>query len=87
MGLDTVELVMSVEKLFDISIPNEVAEKLDTVGKLHQYIVLEQNRFNRPNINSDVIFDQLKTIICGQLAVEPEQVKPEARFVQDLGAD
>jgi acyl carrier protein len=87
MGLDTVELILSVEKVFGIELPDAVAEKLDTVGKLHQYIVSEHRRLNRPNINSDIIFDQLRTIVCYQLDVKPEQVKPEARFVQDLGAD
>jgi acyl carrier protein len=87
MGLDTVELVLSVEELFGIELPDAVAEKLDTVGKLHQYIVSEHLRLNRPNINADIIFDQLRTIICYHLGVEPEVVKPEARFVQDLGAD
>jgi acyl carrier protein len=87
MGLDTVELVLSVEQIFDIELPDAMAEKLDTVGKLHQYIVSEHHRLNRPNINSDIIFDQLRTIVCYQLGVEPEEVKPDARFIQDLGAD
>ena len=33
------------------------------------------------------IFDQVKAIIIEQLGVEPEDVKPEASFVDDLGAD
>ena len=33
------------------------------------------------------IFDQVKDIIVEQLGVEPEDVKPEASFVDDLGAD
>ena len=85
MGLDTVELVLSVEKLFEIEIPDEVAEKLDTVGKLHQFIVSEHKRLNRPNVSSEIIFDQLRTIISYQLSVKPEQIIPEARFVQHLG--
>jgi acyl carrier protein len=87
MGLDTVELILSVEKFFGIELPDAVAEKLDTVGKLHQYIVSEHHRLNRPNINSDIIFDQLRTIICYQLEVKPEEVVSGARFVQDLRAD
>jgi hypothetical protein len=34
MGLDSVELIMEVEKYFSISIPDKEAEKADTVGKL-----------------------------------------------------
>jgi acyl carrier protein len=31
--------------------------------------------------------ERVKNIIVEQLGVEPEQVKPEAQFVNDLGAD
>jgi acyl carrier protein len=86
MGLDTVELVLSVEKLFDIEIPNDVAEKLDTVGKLHAFIVSELVRLERERINPDIVFDQLRTVISALLAVKPSQVVPEARFVKDLDA-
>ena len=37
-SLDSVELVMAMEEEFSIQIPDEDAEKLDTVGKLIQYI-------------------------------------------------
>ncbi len=37
-SLDQVELVMSLEQLFDIEIPDEDAEKLTTVGDAIKYI-------------------------------------------------
>jgi acyl carrier protein len=37
-SLDTVELVMAFEEEFDIEIPDEEAEKLDTVGKAMEYL-------------------------------------------------
>lgn len=37
-SLDTVELVMALEEAFDIEIPDEVAEKIDTVGKAVDHI-------------------------------------------------
>ncbi|MBN2406751.1 MAG: acyl carrier protein [Elusimicrobia bacterium] len=37
-SLDTVELVMALEEEFDQEIPDEEAEKLDTVGKAIEYI-------------------------------------------------
>ncbi len=37
-SLDTVELVMALEEKFNIEIPDEDAEKLDTVGKAIEYI-------------------------------------------------
>jgi acyl carrier protein len=38
-SLDTVELIMELEKEFDISIPDEQAEKIQTVGQAIDYIV------------------------------------------------
>jgi acyl carrier protein len=37
-SLDTVELVMELEDEFDMSIPDEEAEKLQTVGQAIDYI-------------------------------------------------
>ena len=31
--------------------------------------------------------ERVRTIICDQLAVEAEKVKPAASFIEDLGAD
>ena len=41
-SLDTVELIMEFEKEFDISIPDDQAEKIQTVGQAIQYI--EENK-------------------------------------------
>lgn len=37
-SLDTVELIMEFEKEFNISIPDDQAEKIDTVGDAIKYI-------------------------------------------------
>ncbi len=37
-SLDTVELIMEFEKEFDISIPDEDAEKIATVGDAIEYL-------------------------------------------------
>lgn len=37
-SLDTVELVMALEEEFDMEIPDEEAEKLQTVGQAIEYI-------------------------------------------------
>ncbi len=37
-SLDTVELIMEFEKEFDIAIPDEQAEKIETVGDAVSYL-------------------------------------------------
>lgn len=37
-SLDTVELILSFEETFNISIPDEEAENLETVGKALEYL-------------------------------------------------
>ncbi|HOE05276.1 MAG TPA: acyl carrier protein [Bacteroidales bacterium] len=42
-SLDTVELIMEFEKEFEISIPDEEAEKISTVGAAIKYIEENSN--------------------------------------------
>ena len=42
-SLDTVELVMEFEEEFDITIPDEEAEKIQTVGQAIKFIEESQN--------------------------------------------
>jgi acyl carrier protein len=37
-SLDTVELIMAFEEKFEIEIPDEDAQKLETVGKAMEYL-------------------------------------------------
>ena len=37
--------------------------------------------------NKKPTFERVKDIIVEQLGVNPDQVKPEARFIEDLSAD
>ena len=42
-SLDTVELVMELEEEFDITIPDDAAEKIQTVGQAVHYIENSQS--------------------------------------------
>ena len=42
-SLDTVELVMELEEEFDINIPDDAAEKIETVGQAIYFIEQAQN--------------------------------------------
>ncbi len=43
-SLDIVELVMELEEAFDITIPDDQAEKIKTVGEAIDYIEREQSK-------------------------------------------
>ena len=43
-SLDIVELVMEFEDNFDMSIPDEEAEKIRTVGQAIDYIIAQNNK-------------------------------------------
>ena len=40
-SLDVVELVMSLEDMFDIEVPDEVVEGMRTIGDIEQYVVAQ----------------------------------------------
>ncbi|MEM6724458.1 MAG: acyl carrier protein [Bacteroidota bacterium] len=43
-SLDTVELIMEFEKEFDLSIPDEQAEQIQTVGQAIEYLEKEMSK-------------------------------------------
>lgn len=45
-SLDTVEVIMEIEEAFGISIPNDVAEKIRTVGQAVEQIWMATNKPN-----------------------------------------
>lgn len=91
MGLDTVELLWSVEKVFGISITDAEASRLDTVGALNQLIAEKvaakassQNNVVQPE--PTLIWERLVPIVIEELGVRREQVTPDAVWSRDLGA-
>lgn len=87
MGLDSVELILSVEEAFGIRIADEDAARLFTVGDLHAHVVQEIQRQGKPAMPPGIVYDLLRNLICMELGVRPEEVVPGARFVQDLHMD
>jgi len=86
MGLDSVELVMAIEEEFDIDIPDGDAEKIQTVGDMQRQ-VLETLRQLGETPDADSGLSKLRKITVNQIGVRPEQVRPEARWIEDLGLD
>jgi acyl carrier protein len=87
VGLDTVELVMAIEEGFGLEIPDEKAVAIFTVGDMHAFLVSELSRLGRSDLNEAGVYAKMRDIICLQTGVEPDEVVPNARFVQDLRLD
>jgi acyl carrier protein len=87
MGLDSVEIVMKVENHFDISIPDDVAEKLSTVGLLHEYVYAELQRKKRRDVGYSQVFDDIRDILVKQLGIDSRQIQRESHFIHDLRID
>ena len=89
MGLDTVELVIAIEEEFDISISDDEASEMITVGDIYFHVLKELSSRNseeeRPD--QDSIWERVKAVVVYQLGVKTAQVMKNSRVVEDLGAD
>jgi acyl carrier protein len=86
VGLDTVELVIEAEKLFDISIPDELAALTETVGQFVGLIYDLRVQIGKP-VEKDEILLQLQHMISKSFAIPIERIVPEASFTKDLRLD
>ena len=85
MGLDTVELVMTVEEEFALQISDADAAKMERVGDMHTFI-LKTLRERGESVNDAQVWTRLCEIVVEQLGVRPDEVTPTARFIKDLKA-
>jgi acyl carrier protein len=88
MGLDTVELLMEIERAFGIAIPDQQAEQIITVGDYYEVVWEhlqrdpEKNRLSRQEVETTI-----NQIIVAFGGVEPHEVVPGASITNDLGLD
>lgn len=86
MGLDTVELLISIEDEFSIEFPNEDAARLGVLGDMQDYIV-QALRERGESPDESLIWQRLTQVVVKQLGVRPEEVTRSAHVVKDLHAD
>jgi len=86
MGLDTVELVMAIEEVFSIEIPNADAARLGVLGDMQDYIVRAlRQRGEKPDESQ--VWQRLTAVVVAQLGVRPQEVTRSAHIVKDLNAN
>ena len=86
MGLDTVELVMAIEEVFSIEIPNADAARLGVLGDMQDYIVRALRHRGETSDESQV-WERLTAVVVAQLGVRPQEVTRSAHIVKDLNAN
>lgn len=89
MGLDTVELVLSVEEEFGIAIPDAVACELDTPQKLADYVLLRlgETHVADPRCLSQVQFYRLRRHLVQQLGISRKSLKLDTPLDEFLQGD
>ena len=76
MGLDLVELAMEVEDAFGISIPNEDAEKIITVGQLYHFVVANLPAQETKRCLSAAAFYRFRLALTDQFGADRKAVRP-----------
>jgi acyl carrier protein len=81
MGLDVVELLITIEERYELHIPDADARVMRSVGDLQQYIVSHA----QPTPKPDEVLAWLQQTIAKDFGVRIERVTPDAWIVRDLG--
>ena len=76
MGLDGVELVMEVEGRFRVSIPDEEAGEIRTVGDLYRYLLAKLPGSPEPRCQSAMAFYRLRRGLIDVCAAGRDAVRP-----------
>jgi hypothetical protein len=92
MGLDSVELLVEVEKKFNITIPDIEAEAIVTVGDFYETILKKiplEKRRNRINTKckTQKVFYDLRNILSAQFDAPKDKYSPRIRLKEIFSTD
>ena len=77
MGLDSIELVMEIEKAFDIRIPDEEAEKILTVGDMYNSVWNHLESRHSNQCNSQILFYRLRKYFTDTYQLPKQLFNPD----------
>ena len=86
MGLDTVELVIDIEKAFCIEIPDDDAEKLGVVGDLARY-VSEMTQGTSTECTFEQALRAIIDLLISDYGIPVGKANSISHVVFDLGLD
>lgn len=75
MGMDTIELVLTVEETFAISLPDDDAVQISTVGQLFEYVAAKTGDRNRTCLSA-ATFYRLRRALVSAWGVPRESIRP-----------
>ena len=75
MGLELLEMVLTVEDTFGFSIPDEDAVGLNTVGKLYEYILAHRFHGKRDACLTSVTFYKIRRAMTDVLQISRKDVR------------
>lgn len=82
-GLDSVELIMATEEEFGIEIPNQIAEKITTVGEMYEYLKSELKAKSAEDCITQRYFYKLRKALIQNFGVSRIKIKVDSK-VSDL---
>ena len=86
MGLETVELILTLEDRFGIRIGDAATERIETVADLQAFIVAELERSGR-DADPQRVLAGIRAVLEADFGVPAKLIVPGARIVRDLGLE
>ena len=92
MGLEMTVILMEIEDVFSIELPDECAT-LPRAGDFNARILLELSKRDwtrkpgipEPKWTEEEVWEELRLIISRTILIKSEKIAKETRFVEDLG--
>ncbi len=80
MGLDVAGIILAVENVFGFSIPDEDAARLDTTGKLYEYILVHRFRGYQEDCLSSITFYKLRRAMMSALRIPRKKIRVSTKL-------
>jgi hypothetical protein len=92
MGLDSVELLMEIEKEFSIRVEDREAEMVRTVQDLYDLVWMTiqrkaRNHNESASISKNIAFSRTRELISISTGIELDKILPHHNLKKDLNLD